>query len=113
MQWWYNWNGRNERRSSRLSNRIKKTGGVFRSTQYFKSDSGNPIGEIRKTAAIFRFLLPNVWIRTAGGRIQLQDGGANLFAGGINGAITGDMLTTSGSMIEQDKQRIQELGYEE
>lgn len=69
--------------------------------------------EIRKTAAIFRFLLPNVWIRTAGGRIQLQDGGANLFAGGINGAITGDMLTTSGSMIEQDKQRIQELGYEE
>lgn len=69
--------------------------------------------EIRKTAAIFRFLLPKAWIRTAGGRILLSDGGASLLAGGINGAITGDMLTTSGSMIEQDKQRIRELGYEE
>lgn len=69
--------------------------------------------EIRKTAAIFRFLLPDAWIRTAGGRIRLRDGGTKLFAGGINGAITGDMLTTSGSMIEQDKQRIRGLGYEE
>ena len=68
--------------------------------------------EIRKTTAIFRFILPDAVIRTAGGRILMSDGGESLFAGGVNGAITGDMLTTSGSMIEQDKQKVRKLGFD-
>ena len=68
--------------------------------------------EIRKTVAIFRFILPDAIIRTAGGRILLSDGGEKLFKGGINGAITGDMLTTSGSMIDKDKEKIRRCGFE-
>lgn len=45
--------------------------------KYFEPIPGTPLEqvesiseeEIRKTAAIFRFLLPDAWIRTAGGRI--------------------------------------------
>ncbi len=51
---------------------------------------------ILRITAIFRFILPDAAIRLAGGRGLLGDHGKNLFATTINGAITGDMLTTSG-----------------
>ena len=79
---------------------------------YFGNAAPISEDEIRKTAAIFRFILPDAVIRTAGGRILLSDGGEKLFKGGINGAITGDMLTTSGSMIDNDKEKIRRCGFE-
>ncbi|MGL5255889.1 MAG: biotin synthase BioB [Proteocatella sp.] len=81
--------------------------------------SGTPFGEnkvlsedeILKTIAIFRFILPDAVIRLAGGRGLLKDKGRRAFASGINGAITGDMLTTSGTNIDMDKQMIAEAGF--
>lgn len=80
---------------------------------------GTPFGEnkilsedeILKTIAIFRFILPDAVIRLAGGRGLLKDKGKCAFLSGINGAITGDMLTTSGTNIDMDKQMIAEAGF--
>lgn len=74
----------------------------------------NPIlteSEIRRMVAVFRFLLPDAWIRLAGGRGLLPDKGRSCFISGANAAISGDMLTTAGITIEKDLQMIRELGY--
>lgn len=81
---------------------------------------GTPLGclpildieEIRKSVAIFRFILPKAALRLAGGRGLLEDKGASLFRGGANAAISGDMLTTLGSSIKEDQTMIKNLGFE-
>lgn len=67
--------------------------------------------EILRTAAIFRFILPDAFIRLAGGRAQLSDGGKKAFLSGINAVISGDMLTTSGISVDTDMQMIKDTGY--
>lgn len=64
-----------------------------------------------RIVAIFRFLIPDAFIRLAGGRGILPDKGRRCFLSGANAAISGDMLTTSGTTIESDLQMIAELGY--
>lgn len=67
--------------------------------------------EILKTIAIFRFILPDAFIRLAGGRSYLSDKGSLAFSSGANAAITGDMLTTSGISVDTDMQIIKNAGY--
>lgn len=67
--------------------------------------------EILRTTAIFRFILPNAFIRLAGGRSYLSDKGKKAFLSGANAAITGDMLTTYGISVDTDMQIIKETGY--
>ena len=69
-------------------------------------------GEIRRAAALFRFVLPDAAIRMAGGRGLFADKGRAVFRSGANAAISGDMLTTSGISVEDDMKMIKELGYE-
>ena len=66
--------------------------------------------EVRKTVALFRFILPAAQIRLAGGRILFDDRGKSFFSAGANAAITGSMLTTSGISILDDRRIITELG---
>ncbi len=68
--------------------------------------------EMRRIVAIFRFILPDAFIRLAGGRRLLGDHGKKCFVSGANAAISGDMLTTSGFSIQSDIKMIKELGYE-
>ena len=68
--------------------------------------------EVRKTVAIFRFILPDAAIRLAGGRNLIADKGRSLFLSGANAAISGDMLTTSGIIISDDMRMIKELKFE-
>ena len=68
--------------------------------------------EILKTTAVFRFIIPNVYIRYAGGRLSLKGYDKVGFNGGVNSAIVGDYLTTVGSGIENDKKMIIEQGFE-
>ena len=65
-----------------------------------------------RIVAIFRFLLPDAFIRLAGGRGLLEDQGRRCFCSGANAAITGDMLTTSGITIQRDLEILKELGYQ-
>lgn len=67
--------------------------------------------EILKTISIFRFILPDAFIRLAGGRALLSDKGRKAFLSGANAAITGDMLTTYGISVDTDMQIIKETGY--
>lgn len=68
--------------------------------------------EILKTVAIFRMIMPHVFIRYAGGRANLGKYAKLGFASGVNSALTGNFLTTTGDTIQGDKNMIKELGYE-
>ena len=68
--------------------------------------------EAERIVATFRFILPDASIRMAGGRSLLRDNGKSLFLSGANAAITGDMLTTSGTGISEDIEMLKDLGFE-
>jgi len=67
--------------------------------------------EILRTIAMFRFLNPEAWIRLAAGRSLMEDSGRKAFRSGANATITGDLLTTSGNNIEQDKAMLSGMGF--
>lgn len=62
--------------------------------------------EILKTMAVFRYIVPNCFIRYAGGRIALKNNQQLGFKAGVNAALVGNYLTTVGSDIEEDKEMI-------
>lgn len=81
---------------------------------------GTPLGtmpliserEVLRTVALFRVALPTATLRFAGGRARLSpetlDAALRL---GINAAIEGDLLTTVGNTVAQDREHILRAGY--
>ena len=67
--------------------------------------------EVLRIVAIARFILPDAFIRLAGGRLLFKDKGVSLFSSGANATITGDMLTTNGTSIGEDFNTIKKLGF--
>lgn len=68
--------------------------------------------ELCRIVAIFRFLIPDGFIRLAGGRGLLSDFGKACFQSGANATISGDMLTTAGYSVKTDMTILKDLGYE-
>ncbi|MBR6342312.1 MAG: biotin synthase BioB [Selenomonadaceae bacterium] len=66
--------------------------------------------EILRTIAIFRLINPRANIRLAAGRKLLPENGATAFLHGASASITGNMLTTSGTTIKEDREMLQRLG---
>lgn len=66
--------------------------------------------EILRTIAMFRFINPTAQIRLAAGRKLMKNYGEKAFKSGANATITGNMLTTTGSTVEEDIKLIQKLG---
>ncbi len=66
--------------------------------------------EILRTIAAFRYINPEADIRLAAGRKLVYENGRSAFEGGANAAITGNMLTTSGSTIKSDREMLNSLG---
>ncbi len=67
---------------------------------------------ILRTVALFRIIHPTATLRFAGGRARLSD--ATLERAlklGINAAIEGDLLTTLGKTVAQDREHILKAGY--
>ena len=69
--------------------------------------------EIIRTAALFRFILPQKSIRFAGGRIRLSHASMlRMLRGGVNGVLMGDMLTTVSNTIKDDRRLFAEADLE-
>lgn len=68
--------------------------------------------EIIDTVAMFRFIHPGVQLRFGGGRKRLsRESQLEIMRVGMNGGITGDLLTTVGSTIDEDKKLVSDAGY--
>lgn len=69
--------------------------------------------DIFDTVALFRLTHPTVALRFAGGRKRLsREAQLECMRIGINGAIVGDLLTTIGSSVAQDRALATDAGYE-
>lgn len=68
--------------------------------------------EVLTTIALFRFIHPSAQIRLAGGRLLLgRECLTQALYTGINGAITGDLLTTTGASVNEDIDLIHRSGF--
>ena len=68
--------------------------------------------EIIKSMALVRYIIPNSYIRYAGGRMALKDKQSLGFKAGVNAALVGDFLTTIRSNVENDKEMMICAGLE-
>lgn len=65
------------------------------------------------TTALMRLVAPTQSIRFAGGRARLsREATARMLRGGVNGAIVGDMLTTIGNAMDEDRRLFASVGLE-
>lgn len=68
--------------------------------------------DILRTFALFRIINPRVYIRFAGGRTLLKpEVQERALRSGVNAAIVGDLLTTIGSGIAQDREMFARCGF--
>lgn len=70
--------------------------------------------EILRTFAIFRLINPRVYIRFAGGRTLISpEIQARALQSGVNAAIVGDLLTTIGCTVKEDREMFTRCGFEQ
>lgn len=70
--------------------------------------------EIIRSMALIRMIAPKAGIRFAGGRKRVsQEATLKMLRGGVNGALVGDMLTTVGNTLAEDKELFAKAGYED
>ena len=67
--------------------------------------------EILMAIALFRFINPTAKLRFAGGRMQIKAFENKALKAGINAALTGDYLTSTGSNVEEDIVNFKKAGF--
>ena len=71
-----------------------------------------PVDEILRCMALYRYILPTCEIRFAGGRGRIRGHFGQALLGGINSALTGNYLTTTGTTFASDIALFRKLGYD-
>ena len=72
--------------------------------------SADPVDAI-STIAVWRFIMPDVILKIAGGReVHLRDQQVLALKGGANGIISGGYLTTGGNRVDDDLKMIRGIG---
>jgi biotin synthase len=67
--------------------------------------------EAIRTSAVWRFIMPKVILKLAGGReVHFSDNGRMALRAGANGIISGGYLTTGGNEMSKDLNMIHEIG---
>mgnify|MGYP004621288735 FL=1 len=66
--------------------------------------------EILRAIAMFRYINPAADVRLAAGRKLMSGKGESVFCSGASATITGNMLTSSGTTISEDKEMFKKLG---
>ena len=83
------------------------------------SNEGTPMAQIVtitpeeaiRTIAVWRFIMPKVILKLAGGReVHFSDNGRMALRAGANGIISGGYLTTGGNEMSKDLNMIHEIG---
>ncbi|WP_018336482.1 biotin synthase BioB [Butyricimonas synergistica] len=76
-------------------------------------ESTDPLAdeEVLTTVAVFRFINPDAFLRFAGGRVLIAHIEEEAIRAGINSAILGDMLTTVGSKVMEDMEKVKRMGF--
>ena len=112
--------GENMRQRLELATEARDTGAVSIPINILNPIPGTPLEstpligeeEIVRTAALFRLIAPKCVLRFAGGRMRLShDTMCRMLRGGVNGVLMGDMLTTVGNTVADDKRLFEETGY--
>lgn len=68
--------------------------------------------EILRSVALFRFVLPDAFIRFAGGRRRMSRNlQLRLLRSGVNASLVGGLLTTAGTDVAQDYELFKQAGY--
>lgn len=82
---------------------------------------GTPLGhlpliseeEVIRSVALMRFVAPKCVLRFAGGRARLSPQSMRrIMRGGMNGALIGDLLTTIGNSLADDRKLFSDTGFE-
>ena len=69
--------------------------------------------EILRIIALYRFILPKVNLKVAGGRtLNLRDIQSWIFYAGCTSILSGNYLTTAGRAVEDDMRMLTDLGLE-
>lgn len=103
----------------RMVQEARDAGAVSTPVNILNPIPGTPLGEtpliseeeVILTMALMRLIAPDQTLRFAGGRARLSaQATQRCLRGGMNGALVGDMLTTVGNNIEQDRQAVASAG---
>ncbi len=70
-----------------------------------------PPGKLLRIIAMFRLVNPTAELRICAGREGLEMMGEKMFSFGVTGIMTGMLLTTEGSQLEQDLDLIDRTGF--
>ena len=82
---------------------------------------GTPLGSTKRLKAreilgiigLYRFILPQTNLKIAGGRVlNLRDMQSWMFYAGANGILSGNYLTTTGRVVKEDMQMLEDLGLQ-